>query len=212
MEAFIFDMDGVIIDSEPMHNATLEALLREYGADVDKKYMFNLCGLSSAAMFGKVKCEKQINVTFDEFSNTYNKKILTYAKEHSVYAIAGITELLQQLYSRHIPMAVASSSPMEFIKANIKKLGFTNYFRFLLSGTAIPHGKPAPDIYLAAAKKLDVAPKDCVVLEDSHNGVQAAKEAGMFCIGFQNPNSGDQDITRADMIVHTIKDIDITAL
>ena len=116
------------------------------------------------------------------------------------------------LKEHDIPTAVASSSPIEFIETNISNLGFNDYFQFLLSGNEVTNGKPAPDIYLAAAKRLNVMPQDCVVLEDSHNGVKAAKSAGMTCIGFQNPNSGIQDISMADTVIDSIKQIDVNQL
>jgi beta-phosphoglucomutase-like phosphatase (HAD superfamily) len=94
----------------------------------------------------------------------------------------------------------------------INNLNLNNYFQFLLSGDEVEHGKPAPDIYLTAAKRLDVLPSDCFVLEDSHNGATAAKRAGMTCIGFQNPNSGKQDLSIADVLVNTITQIDIDKL
>jgi HAD superfamily hydrolase (TIGR01509 family) len=127
-------------------------------------------------------------------------------------AITGIPELLLKLQKASIPTAVASSSPMEFIKVIINNLNLNNYFQFLLSGDEVEHGKPAPDIYLTAAKRLDVLPSDCFVLEDSHNGATAAKRAGMTCIGFQNPNSGKQDLSIADVLVNTITQIDIDKL
>ncbi|MBM6691396.1 HAD-IA family hydrolase, partial [Fusobacterium mortiferum] len=81
------------------------------------------------------------------------------------------------------------------------------YFTTLISGEDLPHSKPAPDIYLKTAKMLNIAPSDCVALEDSKNGSIAAKSAGMYCIGFANPNSGNQDLSAANIIVNKITDI-----
>ena len=212
MKAFIFDMDGVIIDSEPMHNATLANVMKEYGIDADEKYMYTLSGLNISAMFSKVKKDKGLSVPIDEIVDIYNHKIISYVKENNMGAIGGIHELLISLKEHDIPTAVASSSPIEFIETNISNLGFNDYFQFLLSGNEVTNGKPAPDIYLAAAKRLNVMPQDCVVLEDSHNGVKAAKSAGMTCIGFQNPNSGIQDISMADTVIDSIKQIDVNQL
>ncbi|TCS80037.1 HAD family hydrolase [Pectinatus cerevisiiphilus] len=212
MKAFIFDMDGVIIDSEPMHNATLAGIMKEYHIDTDAEYMYTLSGLNINAMFQKITKEKGLSVPVDIFVNKYIEKILSHIKTNKLKSINGIYELLINLKKNNIPTAVASSSPMDFIKANIDKLHFNAYFKFLLSGNEVKHGKPAPDIYLAAAKRLAVPPQDCVVLEDSHNGVLAAKSAGMTCIGFHNPNSGTQDISMADIIVDSIPQIDLASL
>ena len=212
MKAFIFDMDGVIIDSEPMHNATLAEMMEEYDINADEEYMFTLSGLNISAMFHKVKKDKGLNVPIDIFVSEYNSRILSHVHTNEIEAIRGIPELLTSLKEYNIPAAVASSSPIEFIEANISKLDFNAYFQFLLSGNEVKHGKPAPDIYLTAAERLNVSPQDCVVLEDSHNGVTAAKAAGMTCIGFQNPNSGTQDISMADMVVDNVRKIDIKLL
>lgn len=212
MKAFIFDMDGVIIDSEPMHNATLSEMLKEYNITADEDYMFTLSGLNISAMYHKVKKEKGLSIPADIFIDEYNSRILSHVQTNKIEAINGIYKLLLDLKKYNVPTAVASSSPIEFIKANIAKLNFNEYFQFLLSGNEVKHGKPAPDIYLTAAQRLDVLPQECIVLEDSHNGVTAAKAAGMTCIGFQNPNSGTQDISKADMIVDSVTQIDISVL
>ncbi|WP_196605096.1 HAD family hydrolase [Pectinatus haikarae] len=212
MKAFIFDMDGVIIDSEPMHNATLSEMLKEYNITADEEYMFTLSGLNISAMYRKVKKEKGLLIPADIFINEYNSRILSHVQTNKIEAINGIYKLLLDLKKHNVPTAVASSSPIEFIEANISRLNFNAYFQFLLSGNEVKHGKPAPDIYLTAAQRLDVLPQECIVLEDSHNGVTAAKSAGMTCIGFQNPNSGTQDISKADMIVDSVTQIDISVL
>lgn len=212
MKAFIFDMDGVIIDSEPMHNAVIRKLMQHYHVDVTDAYIYSFSGLTVQNMVSKVKKEKGLDIALNDFVEEYYRSILQHVRENDVTAIEGIKELLEQLRKKSIPTAVASSSPKNFIEANINKLGFDKYFEFLMSGNEVTHGKPAPDIYLAAAKKLSAEPKDCVVLEDSHNGVLAAKAAGMICIGFNNPSSGIQDLSMADIRVDKINQIDLAAL
>ena len=108
-----------------------------------------------------------------------------------------------------IPIAIASSSPREFIEAVVKKIGIDQYFKILVSGEEIERSKPEPDIFLKAATLLNVSPTECLVVEDSKSGTIAAKKAGMKCIGYQNVNSGNQDLSNADFIVNDIKEIDI---
>ena len=98
-------------------------------------------------------------------------------------------------------LALASSSPRRIIDLFTSKTSTQSYFEFLLSGEEVPNGKPEPDIFLEAARRLGAAPAECVVIEDSANGVQAAVAAGMRCIGFQNPHSGTQDLKMADLVV-----------
>ncbi|HEX9025530.1 MAG TPA: HAD-IA family hydrolase, partial [Clostridium sp.] len=89
----------------------------------------------------------------------------------------------------------------------VSKFKLQDYFRFIVSGEEVDNGKPAPDVYIETAKKLGMLPRDCTVIEDSKNGVLAAKAAGMMCIGFQNVNSGNQDLSMADNIVKSILEI-----
>ena len=91
----------------------------------------------------------------------------------------------------------------------VSKFELEDYFSCILSGEEVENGKPAPDIYVETAKKLGIVPEECIVIEDSKNGVMAAKEAGMKCIGFKNINSGEQDLSKADYIVNSIVEIKI---
>lgn len=212
MKAFIFDMDGVIIDSEPLHNKIVIDLIHDLNIIPDERYLDSLCGLTITHIFNNLKKDYNLNISVEDTVNKYDRQLIERTSCMQLEAITGIPELLLKLQKVSIPTAVASSSPMEFIKVIINNLNLNNYFQFLLSGDEVEHGKPAPDIYLTAAKRLDVLPSDCFVLEDSHNGATAAKRAGMTCIGFQNPNSGKQDLSIADVLVNTITQIDIDKL
>ena len=105
-------------------------------------------------------------------------------------------------------MAVASSSPYENIVKTTKELGIHEYFDQLVSGESVEHPKPAPDVFLKAAKALGTAPEECLVVEDSCHGVHAAKNAGMPSIGFINPDSGDQDLSCATRQTRDFHEVD----
>ncbi|WP_196593772.1 HAD family hydrolase [Pectinatus sottacetonis] len=212
MKAFIFDMDGVIINSEPFHNKIISEVLAKYNIYPADDYLASLCGLTINNIFTKIKQDFTLDISIKDAVKIYDNRLLEGIRTTPLKPIDGIPELLINLYNANIPAAVASSSPIEFIKASISNLHLNNYFSFLLSGNEVKHGKPAPDIYIAAAQRLSLKPADCVVLEDSNNGAAAAKAAGMICIGFQNPSSGKQDLSITDMIVTNIQDIDINKL
>ena len=118
----------------------------------------------------------------------------------------------KDLYQRGIKMALASSSPRSHIDAVLKMFNLTDYFHAIVCGEDTKEGKPSPDIFLNAAKIINTLPEDCIVIEDSYNGVLAAKAANMKCIGFKNPNSGNQDLSNADKIVTSLEDINIETL
>ena len=97
-----------------------------------------------------------------------------------------------------MPIAIASSSPRLFIEAVVEKIGIQQYFTIIVSGEEVERSKPEPDIFLKAARLLNVNPFECLVVEDSKSGTIAAKKAGMKCIGYLNLNSGEQDLSQAD--------------
>lgn len=200
MQAFIFDMDGVIIDSEPIHNRVVKEVLLKNNIIVDDKEFNKLIGMTSTFVFSYFINKHHLPYTAEEMVNNHMTFFKKYIIDHNLQPIAGICPLLEQLQNANIPLAIASSSPLNVIEFVVKTFKIDKYFKFLISGEDILHSKPAPDIYLKTAKKLQINPKDCIVLEDSKNGSIAAKDAGMYCIGFANPNSGNQDLSRADII------------
>ncbi len=212
MKAFIFDMDGVIIDSEPLHNKIVRSILAENNIIVTNEEFNKFTGMASTAVFDIFIKQNNLPYTPEQLSKRQMDKLKNYIVEYHVKPIEGIIPLIQKLHDKNIPLAIASSSPLDMIEFTTKKFGINEYFTTLISGEDLPHSKPAPDIYLKTAKMLNIAPSDCVALEDSKNGSIAAKSAGMYCIGFANPNSGNQDLSAANIIVNKITDIDIDKL
>ncbi|TSB45053.1 HAD family hydrolase [Alkalicoccobacillus porphyridii] len=210
MKAFIFDMDGVIINSEPHHIEVEIATAAKYGATITEEDLSKYMGMVSTEMWGSVKTEHGLTGELEEILEHQITEKLRKLKESDLEPIEGIRELMQKLSKANIPMAVASSSPRVYITAVLEKFGIVDQFASIISGEEVNEGKPAPDIYLETARVLGVEPTDCVVLEDSRNGVRSAKAAGMTCIGYLAPDAGSQDLSQADTIVSTIRDIQIT--
>jgi HAD superfamily hydrolase (TIGR01509 family) len=121
--------------------------------------------------------------------------------------ISHVERLIRELVEQRVPIAVASSSSPALIEMILTKSNLKSYFSVIVSGEEVSQGKPAPDIFLHAAKELGVSPSVCLVIEDSHHGVKAAKSAGMRCIGYQNLNSGKQDLSCADHIVTSYEEL-----
>lgn len=120
--------------------------------------------------------------------------------------------MIKNLYEHGFKLAIASSSPIDVIEVVVQALDIKKYFHTLVTGDYIVNSKPEPDIFIYAANKLQVSPEECFVVEDSHNGVLAAKIAGMKCIGYINKNSGSQDLTAADIIIENFSDLDFKAV
>ncbi|MFK3939470.1 HAD family hydrolase [Alkalihalobacillus sp. NPDC078783] len=212
MKAFIFDMDGVIIDSEPHHIEVEIATAKRYGATITEDDLAEYTGMVSADMWDQVKKKHGLSGEVHEIHAHAHTEKLKRLKESDLTPIKGIPELMQKLSERNIPMAVASSSPRAYIEAVLQKFNIEDHFTSVISGEEVDQGKPAPDIYLETASVLGIDPKHCVVLEDSHNGARAAKAAGMTCIGYAAPDAGDQDLTITDTIVQAIDEIDVDQL
>ncbi len=212
MQAFIFDMDGVIIDSEPIHCDVMREVLSKDHINITNDELNKYTGMTSSDVFSQLIIKYHLPYTPEEMTDEHMTMFKTYISSHHVEPIAGIRTLIEKLHKAHIPIAIASSSPLHVIRFVADSFNITDYFEFLLSGEDIAHSKPAPDIYLMAAAKLGLSTTECVVLEDSKNGTIAAKAAGAYCIGFINPNSGSQDLSKADITVKNISDIKLSSL
>ncbi|MGG1555338.1 HAD family hydrolase [Paenibacillus ferrarius] len=207
IKAFIFDMDGVIIDSEPLHFEVDQWVMEQVGVQITHSELEEYVGMTNPAMWSRLIAKHSLGASVEDMIKLQMETKLAKLRASDGQPIEGIPELLAFLKTNQIAIGLASSSPRGFIEAVLDKFSLTPYFSVILSGEEVPQGKPAPDIYLQTAEKLGVDAADCMVLEDSRNGVVAAKTAGMSCIGYRNPNSGDQDLMRADFMVDRISDI-----
>jgi HAD superfamily hydrolase (TIGR01509 family) len=202
LRAVIFDMDGVILDSQPYHFAVEEKIFREKGIAVSTEESHSFVGMAGDRMWSYVKNKFGLKESIAELMAFDNSVRIDYFLSlENVRPMPGIMELLEDLCWNNIKIALASSSSVEVIDIFIAKLGIRNYFQQIISGDFVEKGKPAPDIFIHTARALQEPAAACVVIEDSANGVKAAKRAGMKCIGFSNANSGDQDLSLADRVI-----------
>lgn len=208
-KAFIFDMDGVIYDSEPIHAKAKKLVLAEWGISISDERLATFVGRSSRDFYGTmVKENPQCRASWQELANRKHSLYRTMlAEDDSVKAMPGIRDLLERIRKAGYPIGLGSSSTMEMIEMVLTRLDLKDYFSVLVSGNDLPKSKPDPMIFLTVAERLGVSPSICTVIEDATAGVAAAKAAGMYCIGYYNPNSGPQDLSRADMIVKRHCDI-----
>ncbi|QHW33796.1 HAD family hydrolase [Paenibacillus rhizovicinus] len=213
MKAVIFDMDGVIIDSEPIHFYVDKLVLSKIvGMEVTGEYLEKYVGMTNPEMWKAIIQEYRLQQTVDELIEHQLSSKLKILNETPIQPISGILELLQNLSDNHIPLGIASSSPRRFIEGVLTKFDIRKLFNTVVSGEEVENGKPAPDVYIEAARILGIPPEKCTVIEDSRNGVLASKRAGMRCIGYQNLNSGNQDLSSSDHIVGSITEITIEML
>ncbi|MGC9353297.1 MAG: HAD family hydrolase [Mariniphaga sp.] len=207
----IFDMDGVIIDSEPIHQECEKRLFTLLGIAVSDEEHNALIGATDETMWSGLGKRHNLPLSVAEAIRLKKSIYLEYLmRETSVEPLPGVAQLIIDLHKHGFLLAVASSSPHEQIDFILKKFELKRYFHAIVSGEDVEAGKPHPEIFLKASDMLGVTPDSCVVIEDSNNGVAAAKRAGMKCIGFVNPNSGNQDLSKADMLVHSFGELSLT--
>jgi HAD superfamily hydrolase (TIGR01509 family) len=181
VRAVIFDLDGVLVDSEPNYFESERRLLADYGIDFTPVMKRPYIGMSTKEMLDDVVPRFGIPERVDVLlarKNTYYLDIA--ARASTVYAET--RHLLQLLYRRGYPLALASGSSPDVIDVVLSAAGLLDLFDLVVSAESVARGKPAPDLFLAAARGLGVEPAGCVVLEDSSHGVRAAISAGMRCI------------------------------
>lgn len=210
-KAFIFDMDGVIIDSEKLHSITKVQAIRSFGVDVRESdlNLESYVGRSAKSFFSDVIAKYP--ELGDDWEVLAKKKHELYQKilreDPDLKPIDGIPELLERLKAKGYRIGLGSSSVMANIQLVLGRFGIMDYFDAIAAGSEVEHAKPAPDVYLLTASRLGIAPEDCTVIEDAGAGVMAAKAAGMRCVAIKNPNSGEQDFSQADMIIDSYEEI-----
>ncbi|WP_196593181.1 HAD family hydrolase [Pectinatus sottacetonis] len=212
MKAVIFDMDGVIIDSEILHTKTKIETLAEYGIECSREQCLPYFGRSANDFFGDFIRRSGKDISLEKIVARKHELFLNCAAESdNVPAIDGVVELITKLHENGVPLALASSSARRNIETFLKKLNIFSYFNVILSGAELPESKPNPAIYLLAADKLGMAPCDCVVFEDAAAGVIAAKKAGCYCIAYCNPDYKmcQQDVSAADMKIDSFRKISV---
>ena len=213
LRAVIFDMDGVIIDSQPYHFAVEDNMCREMGIDVSVEESHSFVGMAGAKVWGYLKNKHALKESIEELLAFENKARTAYFSSlKNVQPIPGVVELLKELRQHDIKTALASSSSAEVIEIFLSKMGLKDFFQQITNGDAVENGKPDPDIFLHTARALEEDPSACLVIEDSANGVRAAKLAGMKCIGFRNAHSGDQDLSLADMVIDDFRKINLAII
>ena len=207
-QVVIFDLDGVIIDSEPIHFTLEKQMFRELNIDVSFSEHNSYVGTSLQNMWESIIRKHKVSYDPGELTRRKNEIYLKYLQEHHLHPIEGVTELIKDLHKNNFKLLIASSSDMKIIEIVLKKFQLVNFFKAMVSGTELTHSKPHPEIFLKAAKLAECETKKCVVIEDSENGVKAARAAGMKCVGFLNPNSGNQDLRKANIIIKSFRELD----
>ncbi len=207
IEAVVFDLDGVIVDSEHVWDAAREVLARERGGHWHENAQTDMMGMSSTEWSRYMHDVIGLKDPPEEISAAVVSRIeATYREELPL--IDGAPEAIARLAERW-PLAVASSSNRPIINLVLELSGLDRFFRVTVSSEEVQHGKPSPDVYLEAALRLGVDPEHAVAVEDSHNGILAAKAGGMRVVAIPNRRyqPGEGALAEADVVLEDISEL-----
>jgi len=208
MKAVIFDMDGVLVDSEPFHVEVEKRLFKRFHLSVSDEEHRNYMGKASDVMWGEIIKKKNLPWDPAEMGRLNHEESRNYfAGLSRIDPMPGVVDLLDELKNNEVPMAVASSSDSETIEIIMEKSGLKKYFWYNVSSSLVGKSKPEPDIFLYTAQLLGFGAKYCLVIEDSTNGIKAAKAANMYCVAFSGASSDNQDQSMADIRIDTFSEL-----
>jgi beta-phosphoglucomutase len=204
INAVIFDLDGLLADTEKLHLSAYKKVFSELGIELSEQEYANhwiRCGQGTDAFVAKRNLAVDPNLVRQEKSRIYKKLVAS-----SAMLMPGARELLCSLKGKKL-MALATSSHPEDAHAVIKALDFDDFFSYVAAKNSIRRVKPYPDIFLHVAGEINTPPENCLVIEDAEKGILAADAAGMKSIAVPNRYTMDNDFSKADVVVSSLKDV-----
>lgn len=204
----IFDMDGVIIDSELLHKKAYYETFVSLGLDVSEELYKSMTGSSTINVFQKLIEHFQLDNDASQLVLDKRRRFVEYFEnDPTLHLVSGVEDLIKYLYDKGIKLVLASSSSMPNIDRVFNRFDLNKYFTAKISGADLVESKPNPEIFNKAAQLGNTPKEHCIVIEDSDNGVKAANDAGIFVFGYKNPMSADQTLEKANSVISDFKEI-----
>lgn len=207
--AVVFDLDGVLWDGEPRYHEAFNIVLAPFGHQLSDEDYTQIIGLSVEASWEWVRNRLNIRDPMDQLLGAYDRAVLALL-QRMAETLPGVRPLIDELRRRGVPIAVASASLRQWVDATLRGLDLQDAFDAVVSASEVDNGKPAPDIFLAAAGRLDVAPQDCLAVEDTPAGVRSAKTAGMFAVQLRAASTALPPLAEADLVLDSLTDFDLS--
>jgi HAD superfamily hydrolase (TIGR01509 family) len=207
IDAVIFDLDGVLLQSEEVWDEVRERYVRERGGRYDDEVQRAMMGMSSTEWSRYLHEHAGVPVEPERLNAEVVERMLERYR-HELPLIPGAVEAVERIGARW-PLGLASSSNRELIEAVLEASGLKRFFRATVSSEEVPSGKPAPDVYLEAARRLGVEPQRSAAVEDSHGGIRSARAAGMRVIAIPNPSypPDEEALALADVTLRSIDEL-----
>lgn len=209
IQTVIFDMDGVIVDTEPVHHYAYHQHFTDLNIEVSPEMYATFTGYSTKNTYQKLK--ENFTIPFEVEELIDKKRAIfndAFDKKEDLYLIEGVEDLIKDLYANGIQLVLASSSANVTIQRVFDRFGLHRYFTHIVSGEDFPQSKPDPAIFIQAAFLSGTPTENCIVIEDSTNGVKAANAAGIYCVGYNSVNSKLQDLSLADIVIQHFNELD----
>lgn len=206
IRAVVFDLDGLLIDSEPLQAWAWHEYVARFGAVMTPNVLGRMLGLRAVDAV-KIPIE-MLDLPVDEVTALRERDdIFLAAVPGAIHAHKGAVELIDELRSREIPIALATSGHRRYVDLALESAGLTGRFDQEVTAELVTRGKPNPDVYLRAAELLDTPPDACLALEDAPNGVTAAKAAGMRCFAIPGDHATPDAVAHADAVLESLNDV-----
>ena len=213
IQTVIFDMDGVIVDTEPVHHYAFIQHFKQLNLEISPEVYASFTGNSTKNIYERLKdiynLEGDVESLVDAKRNFFND---AFDKKEDLYLLDGVEDLIIDLHNNGMQLVLASSSANVTIERIFNRFNLHQYFTHKVSGEDFPKSKPHPAIFLKAAELAQTPVENCIVIEDSTNGIQAAKSAEIYCIGYDSFHSKMQDYSKADRVISHFNELDFSTI
>lgn len=208
LKAVLFDMDGVIIDSEPLHHKAYYGMFEEIGIEVSDILYESFTGQATLNVCSQLVAIFNLNNQPTELVQI-KRRIFTglFFSDPNLKLLDGVEDLIKDYYQNGLTLILASSASMQTINNVFNRFELDQYFEAKLSGADLKQSKPHPEIFLKAAETSGFNASECMVIEDSTNGIKAAHAAGIYCIAYQSTHSKNQNYSLADKVIGSFDEI-----